>query len=603
MYITITLVILLTIALSYALCLFFFRPWTIKGLFFRTFLKFSLQGPELLTTLGLLERLGHHRHNAKLNDASQEHEEKIHQFTQREYALLKSYNQATLSPQDRISARVMSYFLEDLIGTYAFKHHDYPVNQMFGVQSNLPNFMMTLHPLAHKSDVKNYSKRLQAFENRINQEILGLKLRQAKGVVPPRFTIDKVLEEMRAFIAANPEENPLYLTFAKRLKDKNAIPSELIHQEKTKVLDAISNSVYPAYARLIELLESFQKQTTTNHGVWALPEGEAYYKHCLKSNTTTDYTPEKIHDIGLKEVERIEAQMREILTKEGYAVHDTTPAKVLTQLAQEPQFKYPNTDEGREQCLEDYRTFILDIESKMDDYFYHKPKMALKIERIPEFKEKTAPGAYYMPGDLGGKRPGVFSVNLRDMTEIRKFEMKTLAYHEGVPGHHFQIALASEKKKMPIFRRILPFTAYAEGWAMYSELLAREMGMYEGDPFGLLGSLDSELFRAVRLVVDTGIHAKKWSREKAITYMCDHTASAYESVVSEIERYFVMPGQACAYKIGMIKVLELRDKYKSALGQRYDIKDFHEIVLSAGSIPLEVLEEIIDAAIASAKLM
>lgn len=592
MYLAIGLGIGVLLVLAYVMPLFFFKPWTVKGLFFRTFLKFTLKGPEILTALGILERLGYHRHNAKLDDASQEHMNKLHTFVKAEYDLLKQYPYHRMSEDTQLSVDVMAYFLEDVLENFNYEHHDYPVNQMFGVQSNLPNFMMTLHPLSHKSDVKNYTRRLQAFSKRIDQEIEGLNIRREKGHLPPRFTIDKVLDEMRAFVSVPADENPLYVTFIERCK---AHPLALMQKEGEKALDAITHVVYPAYQRLIDVLSAYQQETDKNHGVWALPNGDAYYAHCLKSNTTTSYSAEQIHAIGLEEVGRIEAEMRAILHEQGYDVAAKSPTKVLIELAEDPQFQYPNTDEGREQCLEDYRFFIRDIEARMGDYFNHKPKMQLEIARIPAFKEKTAPGAYYMRGDMGGKRPGVFSVNLRNMSEIRKFEMKTLAFHEGVPGHHFQIALASEKKKMPIFRRMLPFTAYAEGWAMYSEKLAREMGMYDNDPFGLLGSLDSELFRAVRLVVDTGIHHKRWTREEAIAYMCEHSASAYDSVVSEIERYFVMPGQACAYKIGMIKMLELRELYRSALGQAYDIKAFHDLVLGAGSVPLNVLEKIVQA--------
>ena len=261
--------------------------------------------------------------------------------------------------------------------------------------------------------------------------------------------------------------------------------------------------------------------------------------------------------------------MTTILEKLGYQeVKNTT--KKLAEFGKEERFHYPNTDEGRTAALAEYQRILDDINAALDPYFTVRPKAALKVERIPEFREKTSAGAYYQPGDLSGRRPGIFYANLRDMNEIQKFGMKTLSYHEGIPGHHFQIAIAQELKGVPFFRRMVPFTAYAEGWALYAEKLAREIGYYKDDPYGELGYLDSELFRAVRLVVDTGIHHKQWTRKQAIEYMEGHTASAHESIVSEIERYIVMPGQACAYKIGEIKMVELRDKAKKALGSKFD---------------------------------
>ncbi len=254
---------------------------------------------------------------------------------------------------------------------------------------------------------------------------------------------------------------------------------------------------------------------------------------------------------------------------------------------------YPNTDEGRQQALAEYQRILDDIEKRMDEVFTLRPKAALKVERVPEFREKTSAGAYYQIPDLGGKRPGVFFANLRDMGEVHKFGMKTLSYHEGIPGHHWQLAIAQQLKGLPFFRRLLPFTAYAEGWALYAERLATEMGFYENDAFGELGALDAELFRAVRLVVDTGIHFKKWTRQQAIDYMDAHCAQAHEAAVSEVERYIVMPGQACAYKIGMLKILELREQAKVKLGDQFDIKQFHSVILQDGSMPLEILEQVV----------
>lgn len=574
------------------------RPWTVRQLFSRTFLKFVLKGPELLTYLGILERLGYHRHNAKLSDASEEFATKTFRFMKRDLEFLRGYSRRGKSAELLVSMDVMEWFLDDLARDEIWRYHDYPVNQMFGVQSSTPDFMLTMHPLDSVADIKNYPRRLAAISRKFDQVLDGLRLREQKGCVPPAFVIQRVLDEMKAFIAKPAAENPLYTVFRDKIDGGKKLPAARRDKILAEVDWCIAESVYPAYRRLIAYFDGLAEKVKDDHGVWALPEGDAYYANCLRSNTTTEYSPEQVHQIGLAEVARIETQMREILVAQGQG--DTeNPAGVLADLGKDDRFLYPDTDEGRTACVADYQKYLDEMNAGLDPWFSRRPKAQLKVERIPEFKEKTAPGAYYQPADVGGARPGIFYANLRDMKEVHKFGMKTLAYHEGIPGHHFQIALAQEQQGLPFFRRHLPFTAYAEGWAMYSEELAREMGAYKDDPYGLLGSLDSELFRAVRLVVDTGIHYKRWTRQQAIDYMSAHSAQALESIVSEVERYFVMPGQACAYKIGMIKLLQLRQRAEKALGDTFDIRRFHDVVLGLGSVPLSILEAQVDSWIAA----
>lgn len=361
---------------------------------------------------------------------------------------------------------------------------------------------------------------------------------------------------------------------------------------------AIETAVYPAYRGLIDYFRDLEGRATDDDGVWKLPDGDAFYAHCLRSSTTTDLTPDEVHEIGLREVARIEAEMEAILNRLGHAGDAPAPRR-LNALARDERFLFPNTEEGRAACLAEYQAILDHINANLGDLFDLRPAAGVRVERIPEFREKTSAGAYYQPGSLDGSRPGVFYANLRDMREVPRFGMKTLAYHEAIPGHHFQISIAQQLRGLPLFRRLLPFTAYVEGWALYAEKLAREHGFYRDDPYGELGYLDSELFRAVRLVVDTGIHAKRWTREQAIAYMEAHTAQAHESVVSEVERYIVMPGQACAYKIGEIRLVQLREKARSALGGRFDIRRFHNVVLGNGAMPLTLLEQLVDEYISS----
>lgn len=338
-----------------------------------------------------------------------------------------------------------------------------------------------------------------------------------------------------------------------------------------------------------------QSKATTDDGVWKLPDGASYYRYQLKQMTTTDLAPEEVHQIGLSEVARIKKEMQAILLSQGYADSTKALGAIIQELNKEARFLFPENDQGRAMILAEYNRILEEISGGLDDVFDVRPKAGLEVKRVPEFREEGAPGAYYNRPAIDGSRGGIFYENLRKVHETVKYGMKTLAYHEGIPGHHFQIAIQSELEGMPIFRTIGLFTAYIEGWALYTEQLAWELGFYENDPFGNLGRLQAEMFRAVRLVVDTGIHYKKWTREEAIEYMVLNTGMTTTEVVTEIERYIVIPGQACAYKIGMLKILELRERAKLELGDRFDLKQFHNVVLKNGAVPLDILEEIIDS--------
>ncbi len=599
-YVYILIALLIVLLAAYLVALIWGKPWSIKGLYARTFLKFALKGPELLTMLGILEKFGIHGHNAKLSDASEAFQDRMFAFVRRDLRLLRSYDRAHQDATTLLSTDIMDFFLDDIVRRERFRHHDYPLNQMFGIQSEMPNFMMTLHPVTSALEARNYIKRLDKFGVKFDQVMEGLVIREKKGILPPKFVIRRVLDEMIAFAAKPAEENPLYTVFKEKLEKLPRLQAGKRLALLAGVKTAIERSVYPAYQRFIAYFTELEKKATSEDGVWKLPDGEEYYTQCLRGETSTDYTPEQVHAIGVQEVARIEAEMSAILEKLGYTGIKNAPRK-LAEFTREERFLYPNTDEGRAAVLAEYQRILDEIDAALDPYFAVRPKAKLKVERVPEFREKTSAGAYYMPADMSGGRPGVFYANLRDLNEVHKFGMKTLAYHEGIPGHHFQLAIAQELKGLPFFRRLVPFTAYAEGWALYAEKLAREIGMYRDDPYSELGYLDSELFRAVRLVVDTGIHHKRWTREQAIEYMEDHTASAHETVVSEIERYIVMPGQACAYKIGEIKMVELRQRVKQALGDRFDLRKFHDIVLKNGSMPLSILEQVVEAYIASEK--
>jgi uncharacterized protein (DUF885 family) len=592
-FVYVLLALILALLAWFLISLIWGKPWSINLLYARVFLKLVVDSPELLTMLGILEKMGIHFHNAKLANASIEREARQFQDICRSLKSLRSYDRVRQNKAQLLSTDILDWFLDDQARGEAFRFHNYPLNQMFGIQSELPNFMMTIHPVVSKLEARNYVRRLSRFGKKFDQVLAGLYERERRQIIPPQFVIRRVLDEMTAFVAKPARENPLYTVFKEKLEKL-----KLGFAEQDQLLAAaaleIQRTVYPAYQKFIAYFTELEKKATTEDGVWKLPEGEAYYTYCLRSSTTLDLKPEEVHAIGLGEVERIEAEMAAILRNLGYQEFSSAP-KLLLEFSKEDRFLYANTDEGRAEALAEYQRILDHVNANLEAVFDIRPKAGLKVERVPEFREKTSAAAYYQMPDLGGGRPGVFYANLRDMKEIAKFGMKTLSYHEGIPGHHFQISIAQELRGLPFFRRLIPFTVYAEGWALYAEKLARELGFYEDDPFGELGYLDSELFRAVRLVVDTGIHYKRWTREQAIAYMQEHTANPLEGIISEVERYIVMPGQACAYKIGEIKVVELREKARSALGAKFDLRQFHNLVLKNGAMPLSLLEQEVDA--------
>jgi uncharacterized protein (DUF885 family) len=460
--------------------------------------------------------------------------------------------------------------------------------------------MADTHQVKDAKGAESYISRLDQFPRNFSQVIEGLKLREAKGVIPPKFTVDKVLEQMRAFIDKPAAEHMLYTTFKEKLDKIDT--GEIDQGDRAELLQRVEASidtrVYPAYRELIAYFSALQPKATQNLGAWSLPDGDAYYAWCVRSHTTTDMTPEQVHNLGLSEVARISAEMDEILRGQGLS-EGSVGARVQ-QLARQPEQVYPNTPEGKSAMIAGYQAILDDINGKLGDSFNRRPKLGVEVKPVPEFSEKTAPGAYYQSGSFDGSRPGVFYANLRDTTETPKFAMRTLSYHEGIPGHHFQITIAQELQGVPFFRRVLPFTAYSEGWALYAERLAWEMG-FEEDPLDNLGRLRDEMMRAVRLVVDSGIHYKRWTREQAITYMLENTGMGEGDVTAEIERYFVNPGQALAYKAGMLKFLELREKARQELGSRFKLSEFHDEVLTHGALPLSLVERVVDDWIARTK--
>jgi uncharacterized protein (DUF885 family) len=568
----------------------YFKPVNINLFFGRMMLEVMLESPEMLSSLRVLEPIGIKGHNAKLDDDSLAAGDRFMQQLKDSYETLMSYEDEDLSEANLMSKRIAAFMLGNVIEAEKHRFLTFPVNQLFGVQNDFPSFMESTHQVHSVRDAEDYVSRLNAVGVKFDQVLEGLNKREELEIYPPQFVVTKVLEEMNAFIETPAEEGILMISLLEKMKE-----AELDEDEQQRIAleakTAIEETVYPAYGRLIAHFEALDDKVEGNYGAWSLPGGEDYYRLSLKLFTTSDYDPEYIHNLGLAEVDRIQAEIIAILASEGW---DTSAGftAAIEELADSPRFYFSDSDEGRDQILAEYEALIEEVSGKLEPWFGTIPDAPVEVDRVPEFKEKTAPGAYYQRAAFDGSRPGVFYANLWDIKATPKYGMRTLTYHEAIPGHHFQLAIQQSLDDLPFFRRLIPFPSYSEGWALYAERVAWEMGLLE-DPYDNIGRLQGELMRAVRLVVDTGIHAMRWSREEAVDYMLANTGMAESDVVAEIERYFVMPGQATAYKVGMIKIMELRKLAETELAEQFDIREFHDVILTSGSMPLDLLEELV----------
>lgn len=575
------------------------KPFMFRVFLDRTLVKMAFDSPETLTSLGFLEGIGIKGHNAELNDDRPEKGDEMFDKILEVKETMLTYKDEDLDESQKISKEIAMYLLDFAADSKEFRYYNYPVNQLFGVQNGYPSFMEAQHQVNDADDAKNYLSRLEKVKVKFEQNLRGLKIREEQGIIPPRFVIDRVLTEMNEFVATPVQENILYTSLKDKMEKAEGISADEQSQLLLAAEENITNFVHPAYQLFIDYFTGIAEKAGNDDGFWRFPKGDEAYAKSLQFFTTTSYTADEIHKLGLSEVDRIQSEILAILAAEQFDVTQGF-TKAIEDLAADPKFYYEDSDEGRAQILKDYQVILDEIEAGLDDAFRIRPKAGMEVVRIPEFKEKTSPGAYYQQPAIDGSRPGRFFANLYDIKATPKYSMRTLAYHEGIPGHHFQIAVSMELEGLPFFRKMSPFTAYTEGWALYTERLAWELG-FQDDPFDNIGRLQAELFRAVRLVVDTGIHSKRWTREEAIDYMKANTGMAQSDVISEIERYIVMPGQATSYKVGMIKILELREKARSALGDKFDLRDFHDVVLKNGAVPLDILERFIDKFIAENK--
>ena len=581
--------------------LFLMKPYSIDHYLGKELVLGLVDSPEALTYVGILDRFNWlTKHNSRLSIPEENDLEEGIKELEKGIKTLYKYKDSSLTDVQKVTKKIAIFDLENnLKELKEFPYLDYPLNQIGGIHLNTIEFMSDMHPVRTKSEANDFIKRVELIRDVYEGTLKDLEKQANSGIYPPEFVYGHVINQLNDFIDYSFEEHPLYTQFMMKVKELNITDKELDDFDK-RIKKAIEDSVTPGFKLLLGFMERTKKNANKNHGIWSQPGGDDYYKLRIRTYTTTDYTPEFIHQTGLSEVERITNRMREILTSLGY---DTSKSvgQLMNELNENPDFLYADTPDRKEIIVNDYTEMVNEAIEVMTEYFHTMPKSDVVVKAVPEYSEQTAAGGYYQAPALDGSRPGVFYANLYDIKQTPTYSMRTLTYHEATPGHHHQIAHSLENESLTLYRRFgYRTSAFSEGWALYAEQLALEAGLAE-NPYDELGILQSEIFRAVRLVVDTGMHYKKWTREEAMKYMKSITGMSDTEVRVEIERYIVWPGQALSYKVGMLKMLELRDKAKNELGDKFNIKDFHSAVLDHGNPPLFIVEEMVNKMIEEAK--
>ena len=552
-----------------------------------TFNRDIMNSPVSQTYMGIKKDYG------KWDDGSEERALADFEQKKADLVALNAINRDLLDDATKVSYDLKKQDLENDIADFKWRYYNYPVNQMFGVHSMIPAFLINQHQITDVSDAKAYISRLNGVTTVIDQLIKDLEVRADKGIIAPKFVFPHVVDSSKNILHGAPfdsgDDSTLLADFKRKVATLDIADSErsALISDAEKALKA---AVKPSYTKLINFLAQLEKRADERDGAWKFPDGETFYNNALARTTTTELTAKEIHSIGLAEVARIHDEMRAIKDKVGF---EGDLQAFMQFMKTDKQFYYPNTAEGKQRYLDEATALIDNMKTRLDELFIVKPKAGLKVKAVEAFREKAAGKAFYQQPAPDGSRPGIYYANLYDMEAMPTYQMEALAYHEGIPGHHMQIAIAQELDGVPKFRKFGGYTAYIEGWGLYSELVPKEMGLYE-DPYSDFGRLSMELWRACRLVVDTGIHAMKWTRQEGIDYYVNNTPNATSDAVKMVERHIVMPSQATAYKVGMLKILELREAAKEKLGEKFDIREFHDVVLKNGAVPLNVLEQFVD---------
>ncbi|WP_417763733.1 DUF885 domain-containing protein [Shewanella sp.] len=555
-----------------------------NALFDTIFMENVMASPVSQTYMGIKQDYGKWDDIGDSADAEKLARDKKH------LAQVNQLDASKLDKQTQLSLRLIKQSLNDGISDYKWRYHNYPVNQMFGGHSMIASFLINQHQITNISDAEAYISRLNGVPKRLQQLQQSLEVRADKGIIAPKFVFAYVISDSQNIITGAPfndgEDSTLLADFSKKVAALN-IDNDQKAALLTQAKEALVSQVEPAYKKLIAYITTLETKADTRDGAWKFPDGEAFYNRALARTTTTDMTADEIHALGLAEVARIHNEMRAIMKKVKF---DGSLPEFFAFMRDDPQFYYPNTAAGKTEYLAEATSIIDNMRTRLDEVFKVKPQAAIEVKAVEAFREKSAGKAFYNRPTPDGSRPGTYYANLYDMRAMPKYQMEALAYHEGIPGHHMQIAIAQELTGIPKFRKFGGYTAYIEGWGLYSESFPKEMGLYD-DPYSDFGRLAMELWRACRLVVDTGIHAQKWTREQGIAYYVENTPNAKSDAIKMVERHIVMPSQATAYKVGMNKIIELKNKAKATLGDQFDIREFHNVVLANGALPLDVLED------------
>ena len=549
--------------------------------------------PQALTSLGRKEQYD------RLNDYTNAASDRELALAEAQLARMKAeFDPAKLSPAGRLSYQLFEHEVTQGRENARWRGYGFPFSTNGSPAGNFPVFLINQHRIGNLADAEAYIARIRDTERAIGEISARARASAERGIVPPKLNFAPVRADARKAITGAPfgpgADSPLLADFTKKVNALAIAPAEkarLIGDART----ALSKNFRRGVETMLSTMAAIEPKATGNNGAWSLPDGDAYYASRLRNSTTTDLSADAIHNIGLAEVARIQKEMEAIKDRVGFKGNLQA---FFAHIKNGKEFKYPNTEAGREQYLKDANAFIAQVMTKAPQYFRRLPKAPLEVRAVEKWRQETAAVAFYNQPSPDGSRPGIYYVNLADMNQVLKPQIEGISYHEGAPGHHFQIALQQELEGIPMFRRFGGYGAYIEGWGLYAERLGREMGFYQ-DPYSEFGHLSLELWRAVRLVTDTGMHAKRWSREKAIKYFQDNSLLSERDIVKEVERYINNPGQATSYKIGQLKIVELRQRAQKALGDKFDIRDFHAAVLENGSLPLDILESQIDAYIAS----
>jgi uncharacterized protein (DUF885 family) len=515
--------------------------------------------------------------------------------------LTEEVDVASLDADTALSHRLYVRNAETTLEGMEWYDYTYQFTQMRGSHSSIPTFLLNQHKIETEADARAYVARLETIPAKLDAVLERSKASFDTGIAPPKFVYAHVLRDIGNITSGAPFEpdgdlNVMLENFRTKV-DALDLSDEVRETLFTDAIQAMLDQVGPAYAELETEMLRQQAQARTEDGVWKLPDGADYYAYRLRLMTTTDLSADEIHDIGLREVDRIHAEMRDIMTAVEF---DGDLQEFFSFMRTDPQFYYPTTEAGKARYLSEATDLINVMKGRLDEVFLRQPQAELEVRAVEAFREQSAGKAFYSAPASDGSRPGYYYANLFDMNQMPIYQMEALAYHEGIPGHHMQIAIAQELEGVPQFRKYGRFTAYSEGWGLYSEFLPKEMGFYS-DPYSDFGRLAMELWRAGRLVVDTGLHHKRWSREEAIDYLKDNTPNPEGDITKAIERYIVMPGQATAYMIGKIKIVELRERAKEELGDAFDIREFHDVIIASGPVPLNIMEERVDAYIAATR--